>query len=103
MRHPQTPAEAKLWARLRSGHIDGLRFKRQHPIGRYIVDFYCGSCRLVVEIDGDTHVDQADYDASRTGWLEEQGYRVLRFFNSDVHENIAGVLEAIFRECGGEI
>ena len=98
LRQPQTAAERKLWARLRDKQI-GFKFRRQHPIYRFIVDFYCAACRLVVEIDGDSHVDQVEYDEARTEWLNMHGYRVIRFFNSDVLHNLEGVLETILAEC----
>jgi very-short-patch-repair endonuclease len=99
MRHPQTPAEGKLWARLRNAQLGGYKFRRQHPIDRFIVDFYCAACRLVIEIDGDTHAEQVEYDAARTEWLIERGYRVVRFQNDDVHRRLEAVLEAILAEC----
>ena len=101
LRHSLTPAEAKLWARLRARQVNELRFRRQQPIGCYVVDFYCSSCRLVIELDGDSHVDRSAYDEARTQWLRERGYRVLRFDNSDVDQNMNGVLERILSECVG--
>jgi very-short-patch-repair endonuclease len=102
MRHPLTPAEAKVWQRVRNQQL-GVKIRRQHPIGHFIADFYCASARLVIEIDGDTHAepDQAEYDAARTRWLEERGYRVIRFSNNDVHANIEGVLGVIKAACEG--
>jgi very-short-patch-repair endonuclease len=102
MRHPLTPAEAKVWARVRNQQL-GVKIRRQHPIGHFIADFYCASARLVIEIDGDTHAapDQADYDSARTQWLVERGYRVIRFSNNDVQANIEGVLGAIKAACEG--
>jgi len=98
-RQPQTPAESKLWARLRNRQLGGFKFRRQHPIGRFIVDFYCAASRLVIEIDGDSHADQVEYDAARTAWLNEQGHRVIRFRNRHVYRDIDAVLEAILAEC----
>lgn len=99
-RHPLTPAEAKIWARVRNR---GLNFKirRQYPIWRFIADFYCAEARLVIEIDGDTHAepDQEDYDQARTEWLVERGYRVIRFTNEDVYKHIDDVLNEIFLVC----
>jgi len=92
-RHPLTPAEAKVWSRVRNR---GLSFKirRQHSIWRFIADFYCAEAKLVIEIDGDSHAEpeQADYDEARTKWLEERGYHVIRIMNNDVHEHIDDVL-----------
>lgn len=99
LRSERTPAERKLWARLRSQQLGGFRFRQQHLVDRYILDFYCPSTRLAVELDGDSHIEQEMYDSARTTWLTANGYRVLRFTNSDVHENIESVLEAILTEC----
>ena len=99
LRRPLTPAEKKLWWKLSAGQLGGFKFRRQHPIGPYIADFCCMERRLVVELDGDTHVGQEGYDASRTGCLNAQGYRVLRFTNADVHERLSLVLEAILSAC----
>ena len=100
MRHPLTPAEAKVWARVRNRQM-GFKIRRQHPIGRFIADFCCPEAKLVIEIDGDTHAepDQAEYDVARTEWLEAQGYRVRRFNNDDVHHTLDAVLEAIRSDC----
>lgn len=99
LRHPQTPAESAVWREIRNGQLQGYKFRRQHPIGMFIVDFYCASCRLIVEIDGDSHSDQVEYDAERTQWLAERGCRVIRFANRDILHNLSGVLEAILAEC----
>ena len=100
LRREQTPAERKLWARLRQRQIYGLRFRRQHPIGRFIVDFCCISHKLVIEIDGRTHDAQMAYDQARAELLQGQGYKVIRFTNSEVEREIDGVLAEIARECG---
>ncbi len=99
LRQPQTPAEKKLWTHVRNRQLGGFRFRRQHPIGPFIVDFYCAACRLVVEIDGESHLEQVEYDRARTAWLNEQGYHVIRFWNRDVHRDTDAVLEAILGEC----
>jgi very-short-patch-repair endonuclease len=72
LRRELTPAERKLWARLRYRQLEGLHFRKQHPVGRFIVDFFCAKAKLIIEIDGDTHAepDQAEYDQARTIWLE---------------------------------
>jgi very-short-patch-repair endonuclease len=100
LRHPLTPAEKKVWAGARNSQL-GLRIRRQHPISRFIADFYCAPARLVIEIDGDTHAadDQAEYDAARTQWLEAHGYAVIRFHNDDVHRNLSAVLAAVQSAC----
>ena len=91
-----TPAEKRLWLRLRSGDMAAHHFRRQHAVDRYIVDFFCAAAKLVIEVDGDSHCDRAEYDAERTRWLNEQrDYRVLRFTNQAVYESIEAVLEQI--------
>jgi very-short-patch-repair endonuclease len=99
-RHPLTPAEQKVWARVRGNQL-GCKLRRQQPIWRFIADFYCAPAHLVIEIDGDTHAaaDQTEYDAARTAWLESRGYAVIRFDNNDVHNNIAGVLTSLQTAC----
>jgi very-short-patch-repair endonuclease len=97
LRRSQTDAERKLWYALRARRLDGIKFKRQVPIGRYIADFMCFECKLIVEVDGSQHAEQADCDAARTRWLETQGYRVVRYWNHEVLLNIDGVAEAIWR------
>jgi very-short-patch-repair endonuclease len=103
LRRDQTPAEQKLWARLRARQLFGLKFRRQHPIGRFIVDFCCVSHKLVVEIDGDSHAAQPAYDQARTAWLEQHRYQVPRFTNREVSRQIVAVLEAIARACGVDV
>ncbi|MBM3130169.1 MAG: endonuclease domain-containing protein [Chloroflexi bacterium] len=94
LRRAMTPAEKKLWQHIRDNQL-GAQFRKQHAVGPYIVDFFCAKAKLVIEVDGDTHADpkQAAYDAERTQWLNEQKhYRVIRFWNSAVLNNIEGVL-----------
>ena len=96
LRREMTPAERKLWARIRDGQLDGAHFRKQHAVGNFIVDFFCAKAKLVIEVDGDTHADQVEYDEERTRWLNEQKhYRVIRFTNDDVHRNLDAVLERI--------
>ena len=95
LRRSQTPAERKLWARLRNHQLNSLGFRRQHAIGRFIVDFCCPQCKGVVEVDGHTHANQVEYDAARTEWLEAHGWQVLRFTNREVENNIEAVLVVI--------
>jgi very-short-patch-repair endonuclease len=101
LRHPLTPAERKVWAAVRNRGL-GYKIRRQHPISRFIADFYCAEAKLVIEIDGDYHAEpaQAEYDAARTAWLEAHGHHVIRFSNREVYENFDGVLEAIREACG---
>jgi very-short-patch-repair endonuclease len=93
LRSNMTDAERKLWYRLRAHRFNGASFRRQVPIGPYIVDFVCLQARLIVEVDGGQH--GADRDAVRDAWLRRQSFRVLRFWNNDVHSNIDGVLQVI--------
>lgn len=96
MRREATPPERALWRFLKSDQLGGAKFRRQVVIGPYIADFACRApVMLVVELDGDTHGAQEDYDAARTRFLEAKGYRVMRFANRDVLQNIEGVLETI--------
>ncbi|MGH9051853.1 MAG: endonuclease domain-containing protein [Acidimicrobiia bacterium] len=96
LRREQTSAEARLWRELRRGNL-GSRFRRQEPIGPYIVDFVCLATRLVVEVDGATHEDP-EPDARRDALLERLGFRVLRFWNGDVYHHLEGVLDRIAAE-----
>ncbi len=100
LRQPLSPPEALLWSRLRNRQLGGLKFRRQHPIGSYIVDFYCAEARLVIELDGDSHTEQIEYDAKRTLWIGEQGHREIRFWNREVLQNLDGVLQMILQACG---
>ncbi len=95
LRHELTLAEQKLWAYLRLMREDGVRFRRQHAIGTYITDFCEPHKKLIVELDGSQHLEQEDYDSERTKYLELQGYKVIRFWNNDVMNNIEGVILAI--------
>ncbi len=99
LRRDQTPIEARLWKVLRAGRLTGFKFRRQHPVGRYVTDFCCEEARLVVEVDGDSHAEQQDYDQARTLHLKSLGYAVLRVANRDVMTNMDGVLERILSEC----
>jgi very-short-patch-repair endonuclease len=94
LRHASTDAEIRLWAALRGRRLAGFKFRRQHPIDRFVVDFVCTKHHLVIEADGGQHAD-SEADAERTKWLEGQGWRVLRFWNNDILANIEGVLETI--------
>jgi very-short-patch-repair endonuclease len=95
LRRNQTNAERVLWFRLRDRRLAGWKFKRQAPIDRFIVDFFCAEAKLVVELDGGQHDEGRERDADRTRVLEAMGYFVLRFWNHDVLHNIDGVLEEI--------
>lgn len=95
MRANPTEAERLLWDRLRRKQLNGFRFRRQHPIDYYIVDFYCPSARLIVEVDGEDHKSRLEYDLERQAVLEGHGYRTIRFTNTQVLNRIDLVLAAI--------
>ena len=101
MRSDPTGPEARLWYHLRAKRFHGVKFARQVVMGPLIADCAARSHMLVVELDGDTHTDQAR-DARRTAWLEEQGYRVIRFANTDVMANLEGVLQVLADAISGD-
>jgi len=100
LRNDMTDSERKLWRELSKRQLGGNRFRRQHPLGLYIVDFVCLSRRFIVEVNGGQHAEPAQqaHDARRTEWLETQGYRVLRVSNTEVFDNLDGVAETIYQE-----
>ena len=91
-----TPAESKLWTRLRAHRMADAHFRNQHAIGNYIVDFCAPRKKLVIELDGSQHLEQVEYDVERTAFLESKGYKVLRFWNNEVMNNIDLVLNIIW-------
>jgi very-short-patch-repair endonuclease len=97
LRKNMTQAEKKLWQHIRKKEIMGTRFRRQHPIDRFILDFYCNDARLVIELDGEYHneEDQKEYDEGRTHELMEMGLEIIRFTNDEVESDIVHVLEKI--------
>jgi very-short-patch-repair endonuclease len=95
LRKEPGPAEAKLWAYLRTLREEGIHFRRQHAIGPYIADFCSPRKHLILEVDGSQHLDQVEYDSRRTAFLESRGYRVLRFWNREVMNDIEGVMGAV--------
>jgi very-short-patch-repair endonuclease len=97
-----SPIEQRLWHALRGGQL-GASFRRQHPIGPYVVDFYCAGAGLVIELDGDEHAARAHRDALRTRFLNRRGIRVIRFCNREVWGNLAGVKEIIALELEQEL
>ena len=101
LRRNSTVAERRLWRHLRSRTLSGLKFVRQEPIGPYIVDFVCRERRLIVEVDGSQHATDMR-DAIRDQWLVDHRYRVLRFWNIEVMENIEGVWETILSAASAE-
>jgi very-short-patch-repair endonuclease len=98
LRRDSTDVERLLWGSLRSRRFEEYKFRRQHPIGRYVVDFICPSQRLIIELDGGQHALLQGSDAARTAYLQKQGYRVIRFWNNEVLENLEGVLTMILLE-----
>ena len=96
LRKNLTDAEQRLWTILRRRQVAGVKFRRQQPIGEFIVDFVCFERRVIVEVDGGQHAEQFHYDDARTRWLEDRGYRVLRFWNNDVLANTEAVAQVIF-------
>jgi very-short-patch-repair endonuclease len=95
MRRNPTDAERLLWLRLRFWQVDGYKFRRQQPLGNFIIDFVCLEKRLVIEVDGGQHTEATNYDTDRDAWLRKQGFVVLRFWNNDVLKNIDGIMEVI--------
>jgi very-short-patch-repair endonuclease len=95
LRREPTEAETKLWTNLRAHKLAGIGFRRQHAIGPYIVDFCAPRAKIIIELDGSQHLDQQEYDAARTRFLENRGYKVLRFWNSEVMNQIEGVIGSI--------
>ncbi len=101
LRKNATDTEKFLWQRLKSRQLAGFKFRRQMPMGRYIADFVCLEKCVVIECDGGQHTDHIKKDQKRDAWFKEQGYAVLRFWNTDVLQNIAAVLERILDTCRG--
>jgi len=99
LRQTSTDAEIRLWAALRGRRLAAFKFRRQHPIGRFVVDFACTRHHLVIEADGGQHADR-EADAERTKWLEGQGWRIPRCWNNDILANTEGVLETILEALG---
>jgi very-short-patch-repair endonuclease len=99
LRKSLTGAEQRLWYVLRNRQSGVIKFRRQHPIGKYIVDFYCPQSRLIIEVDGDSHGDSQEYDRQRTEWLKSQGYQVIRFSNREVKEHFDTVIAEILFQC----
>ncbi len=96
LRSELTEAESHLWQHLRARQVRGKKFRRQHPVGKYILDFACIEARLAIEVDGGQHSEMQNQDNVRTAWLETQGWKVVRFWNNEVLQNIEGVLEEVF-------
>jgi very-short-patch-repair endonuclease len=97
LRKNPTEVERLLWRHLRFWQLDCYKFRRQQPLGNYIVDFVCLEKRLVIELDGGQHTEQTNYDSTRDAWLRAEGFLVLRFWNNDVTQNIDGVKDLILK------
>ena len=97
LRRRPTEAEKFMWRYLRSKQLEGLKFRRQEPIGNYVVDFVCYEKKIIVEIDGGQHC--AERDGNRNRWLESQDFKILRFWNTEVLKNAQGVWEVIRKNC----
>ena len=100
LRKTQTTQEQKLWNLLRNRQLLGCKFKRQYPIGNYIVDFVCREKKLVIELDGGQHniVENINYDIERSKYLNIRGFKIIRFWNTEIDENIEGVVDKIMYE-----
>lgn len=92
--------ERLLWGKLRNRRLAGLKFRRQHPVGPFVIDFYCASANLAIEVDGNSHADRGRYDRQRENYLRGKGLRVLRIDNDDVLGDIDSVLCGILQACG---
>ena len=99
LRKNSTNPERIIWQKLRSRQIGGIKFRRQHSIGKYIVDFYSSELNLIIEIDGDVHAYQKENDKIREIFLENRGLKIIRYTNYEVRTNLIGVLEDILRKC----
>lgn len=95
LRKNSTDAERKLWYNIRARQLDGCKFRRQQPIGNYVVDFVCFEKKLIIELDGGQHAIEKEKDIERDNWLKKEGYKVLRFWNNDVLNKHDGVLSEI--------
>jgi len=99
LRQKSTDAERLLWQRLKAKQLDGLKFRRQEQIGRFIADFVCYEKSIIVEADGGQHAVERIKDEERTEWLNAQGFRVVRFWNHEILTNTEGVMESIRQHC----
>ena len=102
LRLDATPAEVILWKHLRGRRFDDYKFRRQRPVGNYIVDFVCLGIKLIIELDGESHLKKQERDKARDYSLHEQGYRVLRYWNNQVYDELDSVLEEIWLVCYGK-
>ena len=98
-RQHNVPAEKILWAEVRHRSLGGFKFRRQHPLGRFVTDFACVERKVVVELDGESHLDRTQEDQQRTKWLESEGWLVIRFWNNEIYDELEEVKEAIYQGC----
>jgi len=99
LRKEATEAENILWYHLRAKQLNNLKFRRQQPVGKYIVDFVCFEKKLIIEVDGGHHAENNETEKKRTQWLNDKGYTIIRFWNNEVLQNCTGVLEEILNYC----
>jgi len=99
LRNQATPAERKLWRYLSGRKMMNLKFRRQHLIDPYIVDFYCPEKKLIIEVDGGTHIDNKIYDRYREEYLRSKGFQIIRFLNTEVNSDTVEVLDRILKAC----
>ena len=99
LRNSATDAEKRLWSKLQSSQLEGVKFRRQEPIKEYIVDFVNFQKKLIIELDGGQHAEAIEKDVQRDDCLTSLGFKVLRFWNNEVFENLEGVLEVIRQHC----
>jgi very-short-patch-repair endonuclease len=99
LRREMTPTERRLWSQVRGRRFAGFKFRRQTPVAGYIVDFYCARARLIVELDGESHIGKEVADADRARALEAEGFKILRIRDSHIYDDLEAVLELIWREC----
>ena len=99
LRRNATPSEKLLWPRLRDRRFANFKFRRQQPVGPFIVDYFCADARVIVELDGESHVGKEPYDEKRARWLTTHGYKVLRIWDSEIYGNLDNVMEMIYEEC----
>ena len=99
LRKNATPSEKLLWPRLRDRRFANFKFRRQQPVGPYIVDLYCADVRVIIELDGESHIGKELYDEKRSQWLKSQGHKVLRIWDSEIYSNLDKVMEMIYEEC----
>ncbi|MGB7293984.1 MAG: DUF559 domain-containing protein [Candidatus Aminicenantales bacterium] len=99
LRKRSTGAENFLWKQIRAKRLNRMKFRRQEPIGKYIVDFVCREKKIIIELDGGQHSEQREKDQERDEWLRSEGFRVLRFWNNDILRKIEDILEITLKEC----